>query len=72
MRGFWLLLGLFAAPAPAHAGLCALCRKTLEQSGNTGLIHGFYWSILLIGSIPLLVLLIGGGWLLRHLWLPRR
>lgn len=47
----WLLV----APS-AHAGMCALCRQALAQSHNDGLIRGFYWSILLIGAVPLLVL----------------
>jgi len=52
------LAGLFFlfSPAEARAGLCALCRQALEQSGNGGLIKGFYWSIVLIGGVPLILI----------------
>ena len=48
---------LFAVPS-AHAGMCALCRQALAQSNNRGLIQGFYWSILLIGGMPLMIMAI--------------
>lgn len=40
--------------------MCSLCREVLAAAGNPGLVHGFYWSILLIGAVPLLVLSVAG------------
>ena len=37
-------------------GTCALCREALASGGSPGLIRGFYWSILLIGGVPLVIL----------------
>ncbi len=34
--------------------MCALCRQALEANA-AGVIHGFYWSILLLCAIPLLI-----------------
>lgn len=56
---------------PVDAGLCALCKKALEESGNAGLIHGFYWSILLIGGVPL-ILMGAGGYIIRRAEKKRR
>ena len=53
-------LGWFLSAPPAHAGMCALCREALSKGGSPGLIRGFYWSILVIGSVPLLVLTLLG------------
>lgn len=44
--------GFFISQAYAQ---CALCRQTLKSGGSEGLIRGFYWSIVLIGAIPLLI-----------------
>ena len=46
----------FAFPANAWA-LCPMCRKALEE-GNAGLIQGFYWSIILLVSLPLIVFIV--------------
>ncbi len=46
---------LLAASGPALAQGCAMCRKNLEQNGGAGLLQGFYWSILLLVSLPLLM-----------------
>jgi hypothetical protein len=45
---------------------CALCRESLAKGGSDGLVRGFYWSIVLITSVPFLLL--GGLGLLvfRH------
>lgn len=37
------------------AGLCPLCREALVASSNEGLIQGFYLSILLLVSTPLVL-----------------
>ena len=50
------IVGWLLAVPPAHAGMCALCRQVLAQSHNRGLIQGFYWSILLIGGVPLMLM----------------
>lgn len=42
--------------------MCSLCRESLKQSGKEGLITGFYWSIVLLVSIPLCVLV----WAIRQ------
>lgn len=55
--GIWFSFCVFGINSSLDAGLCALCRRSLEQGGNAGLIHGFYWSILLIGGLPLLLIL---------------
>lgn len=47
------LLALSAGPALAQG--CAMCRKNLEQNGGEGLLRGFYWSILLLVSLPILM-----------------
>ena len=52
LAGFLFLFSF----AEAQAGLCPLCRQALEQNGNGGLINGFYWSILLIGGVPLILI----------------
>ncbi len=56
MKRLWIVLGL--VPGNAWA-MCSLCRETLRQTGKEGLLNGFYWSILLIGSIPLFVIAFG-------------
>ncbi len=63
---FPMLSVLLAAPS-AHAGMCALCREALSQGGSPRLIQGFYWSILLIGSVPLVILLAAGAFIWRSL-----
>lgn len=35
---------------------CAMCRETLKDSDNAGLIRGFLYSILFMGSVPTLML----------------
>jgi len=62
-----LLAGLLLAAPSAQAGMCALCREALAKGGNPGLIQGFYWSILLIGGVPLLVLSVAGAAIWRCL-----
>lgn len=65
-RRLALLLSLFMAAgvsAPAWAGTCSLCRETLE-SGGAGLIRGFYLSIVLIVTLPLIFLF----FLARYAW----
>ena len=42
-------------PPPLLAQGCALCRTALEQDGGAGLVQGFYMSILLLVSLPLLM-----------------
>lgn len=53
------LLGLtafsFLLSPSSYAGMCAMCRRTLEMTGGQGLIKGFGLSILLIGGMPLLI-----------------
>jgi len=34
---------------------CAMCRTALEQDGGAGLIQGFYLSIVLLVSLPILM-----------------
>lgn len=46
--------------------LCALCRQALASGGRGGLIQGFYWSIVLLVSVPLVILAIGGLVVWRH------
>lgn len=53
---FVMMLALAGAATPSWAGLCSLCRRTLEQSGNTGLIRGYAWSVVLIGGMGLFML----------------
>lgn len=66
-----LVAALFSFLPSVDAGLCALCKKALEESGNAGLIHGFYWSILLIGGVPL-VLMATGVYIIRRAEKNRR
>ncbi len=50
------LLTFFSVfPQLSYAGMCAMCRRTLEMTGNQGLVKGFLLSILLIGGMPLLI-----------------
>ncbi|MCG3205547.1 MAG: hypothetical protein KCHDKBKB_02269 [Elusimicrobia bacterium] len=51
--------------SPLWAGLCSLCRETLRQGGGQKLINGFYWSVVVIGIIPLIVIAIGIKYLKR-------
>ena len=44
-----------AALVPVLAQGCALCRTALEQDGGPGLVQGFYMSILLLVSLPILM-----------------
>lgn len=46
--------------------MCALCRQALASSGNAGLIHGLYWSIVLIAGVPLVIMGIAGLLAWRH------
>ena len=57
---FWFL----AFENIAQAGLCPLCRRALEQGGNPGLIAGFFWSIILIGGVPIAIMIYLG----RRIW----
>ncbi|PIQ85054.1 MAG: hypothetical protein COV74_10685 [Candidatus Omnitrophica bacterium CG11_big_fil_rev_8_21_14_0_20_45_26] len=52
------LLGAFflLTPHAVWAGTCALCKQALASGGWSGLVQGFYWSIILIGGIPLIIL----------------
>jgi hypothetical protein len=61
---FWF----FIFEGTASAGLCPLCRRALEQSGNPGLLMGFVWSVILIAGIPLLIMIYLG----RELWLAEK
>ena len=58
-RLFAASLGLILASDDCWA-LCPMCKKALEESGS-GLIAGFYWSIVLLCAIPLLVFA-AAGW----------
>lgn len=61
-------LALLAGSATtAWAGTCALCRQALASGGSAGLVKGFYWSILLMTSVPL-ALLVAGSLLLWRRW----
>ena len=60
------IIGWLLAVPSAHAGMCALCRQALAQSHNRGLIQGFYWSILLIGGVPLIIMAAVGFVIWRH------
>lgn len=42
---------------------CALCRESLKSGGSAGLIQGFYWSVVLLLTVPALILTTL-GWLL--------
>lgn len=53
-------------PPAALAGTCALCRQALASGGNSGLIQGFYWSILLIAGVPLILMAVAGFFIWRH------
>lgn len=65
MKGKKLFIALLmSAPPSLWAGTCALCREALRSGGSPGLIKGFYWSIILLVSIPLVVLGVG----LRFVW----
>ncbi len=64
MRGAAWLIGLL--PIQASAGTCALCREALASGANKGLLNGFYWSIILIVTIPLIVFAIGFKVISRH------
>jgi hypothetical protein len=50
--------------SPLWAGTCSLCRETLRLGGNLNLIRGYYWSIILLVSIPLIVI----GFGVRYSW----
>jgi ABC-type thiamin/hydroxymethylpyrimidine transport system permease subunit len=63
IRAASALVLVSGAAASATAGTCSLCRETLA-SGGSGLIRGFYLSIILIVSISLIFL----GGLARYLW----
>ncbi|MFN0118467.1 MAG: hypothetical protein ACKVQC_09285 [Elusimicrobiota bacterium] len=49
------------------SGTCPMCRDTLASGGSTGLISGFYWSIILIVSVPLVFFAVGYK-LIRKYW----
>ena len=51
---FWGLL----ADQEAWA-MCAMCKKAAEES-QVGFLQGIYWSLLLIGGIPLVVFVLAG------------
>jgi hypothetical protein len=36
--------------------MCSLCREALRAAGSARLIEGYYWSIVVIGIVPLVVL----------------
>ncbi len=62
-------LGIFLAMTggaltPLWAGTCALCREVLRLGGSAGLIKGYYWSIILLVTMPLVILTVG----LRYAW----
>ncbi len=60
-----LALSMLTTAVPtASAGTCALCREVLRSGGNLGLIKGYYWSIVLIVSVPLVFLTLG----IRYAW----
>jgi len=42
------------------AGPCAMCKNSLALGGSSGLLMGFYWSILLIAGVPAVILSIAG------------
>ena len=31
---------------------CAMCKRSLETGGSAGLLEGFYWSIVLMLTVP--------------------
>ncbi|MBI3291328.1 MAG: hypothetical protein HYZ73_00730 [Elusimicrobia bacterium] len=43
-------------PAVVLAQGCALCRQALASGGGQGLLKGFYWSIILLTTVPLLLI----------------
>ena len=59
---FGLLAGM-----PTASAQCALCKQALESGGSAGLINGFYWSIILLVSVPTLLVL-GVGLSLHRAW----
>ncbi|GEM_PF-4752113 len=52
---YFLVVSELLFTSPAYAGLCALCRRTLEMTNNAGLIKGFFLSVLVIAGVPLLI-----------------
>jgi hypothetical protein len=44
---------------------CALCKQALASGGQEGLIVGFKWSIVLLVSMPLVLVMGIGGMLVR-------
>lgn len=50
----------FIKSSIAFAGPCAMCKMGLEQDGSSKLTLGFYISILLIVSIPLIIIFLAG------------
>ncbi len=44
-----------AALVPVLAQGCAMCKTALEQDGGPGLVQGFYLSMILLVSLPLLM-----------------
>lgn len=59
-----VLVSLLSAQ-PVWAGTCALCREALKSGGSSGLVQGFYWSILLIGGVPLVIMGVAAALLWR-------
>jgi hypothetical protein len=36
--------------------MCSLCREALRSAGQLRLIEGYYWSVFVIGIVPIIVL----------------
>lgn len=51
-----LLNGFIFTEGHSWAGTCALCREVLRSGGSPNLIRGYYWSIVLIVSVPLIII----------------
>lgn len=46
--------------------MCPLCRLALSSGGNPRLVEGFYWSIALMVSVPLIIMGVVGFLVWRH------
>ncbi len=69
MRRLPLLLVLLAAvlalAAPDALAQCALCKENLRKGGDARLIQGFYISILMLLSAPVVLFATIGGLIFR-------
>lgn len=50
--------------------MCSLCRETLQAAGSLRLIDGYYWSIVVIGIVPIVFLSIAVYYAYRAYYNP--